>query len=201
MDKLKKLELNRLIRELEFIQSDYDYKSEIVQKADVDFLESVNKVVDSHPELKEIYDQRVRIIHQQRIEKIQQQTQEEIIEVVTEAEEVETISKDPKIKNLYRNIVKKTHPDKISESDLNELYLESTKHYENDDILELYKICDTLGISYEFEDNDYFLIQNKILQLRDKIKFLESTFTWLWINSEDSRKEEIVLSFVRLQIF
>lgn len=196
MDKLKKLELNKLVHEYEFIQSDYEYKHELIHKADKDFIESVNKVVDSHPELKKIYQKR-----------FEQQNETTVIDEDTdrqhekeESTETELLEKNPKIKNLYRNIVKKTHPDRIGDSKLNNLYIESTKYYQQDDLLSLYKICDKLDIDYEFEDNDYFLIQTKIDKLKEKIKFLESTFTWLWINSEESQKNEIILSFVRLQI-
>lgn len=201
MDRLKKLELSKLVHELEFIRSDYEYKSELIQEADKEFIDSVNKVVDSHPELKKIYNQKIN----KNIEFSEKDQQEEFIQ--TENQEFEESvfleehnQKDPKIKNLYRSIVKKTHPDKIGESKLNSLYIESTKYYQQDDLLSLYRVCDKLGIEYEFEESDYLLIQAKINQLKDKIRFLESTFTWLWINSDETKKDDIILNFVRLQL-
>lgn len=204
MDKLKKLELNKLISELEFIRSDYEYKTEVIQKADKEFIESVNHIVDSHPELKKIYDQKFQKVYQEKV-KINVQENVDIdlepeLESEINIEEIQTQHKDPKLKNIYRNIVKKTHPDKIDDNKLNEIYLQSTKFYEQNDLLSLYRICDKLNINYDLEENDYFLLQSKISELREKVKFLESTFTWMWINSQESQKEDIVLSFVRLQI-
>jgi hypothetical protein len=200
MEKLKKLEINKLIRELEYIESDYEYKSEMLHTADVEFLSSVNKIVDSHPDLKKIYEDRIRQIHQQRIESVLSKS--EVSDIEKSQEEVETITqeKDAKLKNIYRNIVKKTHPDKVGDEDLKNFYIESTKFYESDDIISLYKICDKLKIEYDIEDNDYYLIQNQIQKMREKVQFLETTFTWLWLNADETKKEEIVLNFVRLQI-
>lgn len=200
MEKLKKLEINRLIRELEYFESDYEYKSEMLHNADTEFLSSVNKVVESHPELKRIYDHRINQIHQQRIESISQISQENKSDIIEEDVEVITREKDPKLKNIYRNIVKKTHPDKVGDEELKNFYIESTRFYETDDIISLYKICDKLKIEYDIEDNDYYLIQNQIQKIKEKVQFLESTFTWMWLNADETKKEEIVLNFVRLQI-
>lgn len=200
MDKLKKLEIDRLIRELDYIQSDYNYKSEVIQVADKEFLDSVNKIVDSHPQLKVIYDQKVRKVYTQNCNsscKVEDSNKEENVDVVDLNFQQQ---KDPKLKSLYRNIVKKTHPDKVNESKLNQLYIDSTKYYEDDDIISIYKICDRLGIDWEYEDNDYYLIQNKIAQLKEKIRFVEGTFTWAWLNSDPLDKEGVILNFVKTQL-
>jgi hypothetical protein len=200
MEKLKKLEINKLIRELEYFESDYEYKSEMLHTADVEFLNSVNKIVESSPELKEIYNHRINQIHKQRIENISHQTQETNLDETEKDQEIITSEKDPKLKSIYRNIVKKTHPDKVGDEELKNFYIESTKFYETDDIVSLYKICDKLQIEYDIEDNDYYLIQNQIQKIKEKVQFLESTFTWMWLNAEESKKEEIILNFVRIQI-
>lgn len=200
MEKLKKLEINKLIRELEYFESDYEYKSEMLHTADVEFLSSVNKIVESSPELKEIYNNRINQIHKQRIEDISQKAQEVNLDYTEKDQEIITSEKDPKLKSIYRNIVKKTHPDKVGDEELKNFYIESTKFYETDDIVSLYKICDKLQIEYDIEDNDYYLIQNQIQKIKEKVQFLESTFTWMWLNAEESKKEEIILNFVRIQI-
>jgi hypothetical protein len=194
MEKLKKLEINKLIRELEYIESDYEYKSEVLQSADVDFLSSVNKVVSSHSELKRIYDDKVNQLHLKNIESVI--SKEEVVNM----DELPKGEIDPKLKLIYRSIVKKTHPDKVGDDDLKNIYIDSTKFYENGDIISLYKICDSLKIEYDIEESDYSLIQGQIQRIKDKIQFLESTFTWIWLNADDRTKEEVVLNFVRLQI-
>lgn len=197
MDKLRKLEINKLIRELEYIESDYEYKSEVLQSADVEFLNSVNKIVSSHPELKQIYDERTK---QYQLNQFDDVESEEDLNVDEKEEDLNVDEKDPRLKNIYRNIVKKTHPDKVGDDDLKNIYIESTKFYESNDIVSLYRICDNLRIEYDFDDNDYSAIQNKIQNIKRKIQFLESTFTWMWLNADTNKKEEVVLDFVRFQI-
>jgi len=199
MEKLKKLEINKLIRELEYIESDYEYKSEMLQSADVEFLSSVGKVVNSHPELKSIYDNKINQLHLKNVESVISKEDQEAPVDIDELED-QSDEKDPKLKLIYRNIVKKTHPDKVGDDDLKNIYIDSTKFYENGDIISLYKICDSLKIEYDVEESDYSLIQGQIQRIKDKIQFLESTFTWIWLNADDRKKEEVVLNFVRLQI-
>ena len=41
MSKLKRLEVKKLLKELDFIESDFNYKNEIVFEADSEFIKSV----------------------------------------------------------------------------------------------------------------------------------------------------------------
>jgi hypothetical protein len=200
MEKLKKLEINKLIRELEYVESDYEYKSEMIQSADAEFLISVNRLIDKHPDLKKIYEDRIQQIHKKRIETVLSKSEYNLDQKQESDLEITTQEKDPKLKSIYRNIVKKTHPDKVNDEELKKIYIESTKFYENNDIISLYKVCDKLQIEYDIEDTDFHLIQNQIQKIKEKVKFLESTFTWMWLNAEDRKKEEIILNFVRIQI-
>jgi hypothetical protein len=49
MSKLKQLEIKKLMKELDFIESDFTYKSEIVHEADNNFIKSVNELLEEHP--------------------------------------------------------------------------------------------------------------------------------------------------------
>ena len=54
MASLKFLELQRLLKELQFVESDYLYQSELIRQTDKLFLQSVNNLLDKFPELKQI---------------------------------------------------------------------------------------------------------------------------------------------------
>ena len=56
---LKKLEVNRLIKELEYVKSDYEFKSEVLKEADILFLNGVDDLLNRNSELKSIYNDRV----------------------------------------------------------------------------------------------------------------------------------------------
>jgi hypothetical protein len=110
------------------------------------------------------------------------------------------ITPSPKLKKLYREIVKKTHPDKIKNKKLNDLYIKSANYYENNEILQIYKICDDLGIEYELEITDDLVIKDKIEFYKDKITMLQSSFTWKWTSSDDLNKIEIIKNYINKMI-
>ena len=59
VNQIKKLEINRLIKELDYIYSDFNYKSELIKTTDQEFLSAVDYFLSVHPELLEIYQEKV----------------------------------------------------------------------------------------------------------------------------------------------
>ena len=49
MNKLKILEVKKLLKELDYIESDFEYRSEVISEADSEFIQSVNDFLVSHP--------------------------------------------------------------------------------------------------------------------------------------------------------
>lgn len=209
MSKLKRLEVKKLLKELDFIESDFNYKNEIVFEADSEFIKSVNDLLEKHPMLKEVIDKknnkRVDSVFSDIIKEAldkDNEVEEELVEEFINEEVVNVVNpREVKIKKLYRDIAKLTHPDKIVSEKLNDLYLKSTKFYKNSDITGIYYICDELGITYEIDDEDNEMIINKINSLKNRISFMESTLTWRWYHSENEKeKEQIVLSYIKVQL-
>lgn len=213
MSKLKQLEVKKLLKELDFIESDFNYKNEIVFEADINFIKSVNDLLEKHPLLKDVIDKknnkRTESIFTEKVKEALEKDKE--VEVLVEDEPVEFINeeiifnevdpKEIKMRKLYRDIAKLTHPDKIVSEKLNDLYLKSTKFYKNSDITGIYYICDELGITYEIDEQDNKLIASKIDNLKNRISFMESTLTWRWYHSENEKeKEQIVLSYIKMQL-
>lgn len=210
MSRLKNLNIKRLLKELDFIEMDYEYRSELVSDADSDFMNRINEFLSKNPDLKDIYDKKVT----DRIEKTINQAKAKVVEEILIDVEDDTVLEDnqnfddiisneksPEVKRVYREIVKLTHPDKVSEKKLNDYYIKSTELYNNNDKIGLYKVCDDLSIDYEIDENDTEIIEDKINTLKRKINFLESTFTWKWFNTKDEKvKEKILLDFISLKI-
>jgi hypothetical protein len=194
MANLKYLEFQRLIKELQFVESDYLYQSEIIKQSDKIFLESVNDILEKYPDLNKIWqDKKIKetdILNQ------------DIKDVVVEEDIIEpdkpTQNKD--IKKIYREIVKSTHPDKIKSSKLNELYLEATQAYETSDVVTLYKVCLDLMIDFDWSDDEISKIKERIDLYRNQIIFLESTYTFKWLKSNDDDRIQIVLKFIQNKI-
>jgi hypothetical protein len=198
MDKIKLLEVKKLLKELDYIESDYEYRNEIITEADSDFMRKVNIFLNDYPELKELYDKKIS----DKINSIINSSVD-IIDDISEVLEQEVIVdiKPIKIKKLYREIVKITHPDKVDNKSLNDIYIESTKFYEDNDKISIYKICTYLDIEYDIDIEDDKIIESKIEIIKNRIAFLESTFTYQWIKMEDdAKKTEMMINFIKTRI-
>lgn len=204
MSKLKQLEIKRLLKELDFIESDFTYKSEVIHEADSNFIKTVNNLLEEHPLLKEVFDKKIN----SKIDYIFEKRDEEIKEKIESSNKEETPVEDEfiiverfvdqKVKKLYREIAKLTHPDRIDNRKLNDLYLKATNCYDNNDRAGTYAICDELDIDYEPDDSDSQTIYNKITDIKGKITFIESTMTWNWYHSTDDKvKEQMVLRYIK----
>jgi hypothetical protein len=199
MASLTELELKRMLKELDFYESDYEYKNEIVMQAEMDFIKKVNDFLVQNPELKTLFDEKIQKRLDDNIKK--KSEEEELNDVEIKEEEEETKFRSPKMKKLYREIVKKTHPDKIRDKKLNEVYIKASKYYNDADLLSIYKICSDLHIYYEvdIEDNEY--VKEKIVSVKDKINFIQATYTWKWHFTEsDADKNSIILEYIKGQI-
>lgn len=176
------------MKELQFVESDLEYQSEILNISDIEFLKSVSEFVSKYPELEEIYYSK-----KEKLDKVMDESEISLIDV----EKLEI----PQAKNIYRTIVKTTHPDKVNNEKLNSLYKEATEAYNNGDLISLYKVSTDLGIQFDFNDDLIDEIRDKIKKLRLQTKMLESTFTFKWIKSNnDDEKNQIILEFIKSRI-
>jgi hypothetical protein len=185
MSILKNLELQRLIKELQFVESDYEYQSEILRQTDRYFFESVDNLLENYPDLKKVWNEK----NSQTVQFVPENVVVDSVQVRSKV--------DNKVKKIYREIVKSTHPDKIKNSKLNELYLEATFAYESNDIVTLIKVSSELLIDLNFDDKELESIKERINQIREQIQFLESTYTFKWLKSSDTDKNKVILSFIQ----
>jgi len=200
MNRLQFLQTKKLFKELEYMESDFEYRNEIISEADSEFISKVNNFLEEHPKLKEIYDDKIDSHIQQSILRNTEEVIELFEEEVIEQEIFEEV-KLPKVKKLYREIVKLTHPDKVDQKSLNDLYLTANKYYDQNDKIGLYKVCTELEIDYDLDDEDNQIIESKIDDLKRRIEFLESTFTWQWINTDgEKEKLEMMIQFIKMRL-
>ena len=195
MENFKKLEIIKLIKELDFVESEFQYRSEIIKEIDVEFRRQVENFLEINSELKDVFTKSVNVFTEAQIPV-------EPTVYVSEDEEIVTIEKNPKLKSLYRTIAKATHPDKLKDDSLKEIYLQATKAYENNDLLPIISICDKLKIPFEINDEEFKSIKDKIETLRRRTNFLETTYPWQWYNQDNEQeKSQIVIRFIKSQIF
>ena len=198
MENIQKLEINRLIKELDYVKSDFNYKSELLQEADSDFIKSVDSFLNTHPQLKQVFNEKLlerQVPKEPVVNPIMDQIFEDIFEEasITDTKDTEIIEevKDTKLRSLYRSIAKSTHPDKIK----------ATSAYDNNNILPILAICDRLRIPYEVTEEETSLIKSEIKNLKSRVSFLETTFTWQWYNQTDVNiREQVILSYIKAQL-
>jgi hypothetical protein len=204
MDKIKLLEIKKLFKELDYVQSDFEYRSEIISEADTEFINSVNCFLDGEPELKELYESKVtEIINQNIIINSYEPSLEQTEKTENDFEEPEIFvdDKSPKVKKLYREIVKLTHPDKSDKKSHNDIYVKATEYYDMNDKISLYKICNELDIDYDVDSEDNIEIQTRIETFKGRINFLETTFTYQWHKMNDeTMKNEMMIGYIKMRV-
>lgn len=205
MNKLHQLEVRRLLKELDYVKSDFEYKNEIVFEADNSFMRSLNDFLEKNIVLKEMFDKK---INRKIDEMIRERSTERFIDSIPDAVEEESteitiVEKvvDEKLRKIYRVIAKKTHPDKISDVRLNDIYIMASKMYENNDVMGIYSICDQLGIPYELSTEDGEILKSQISMMKERVGFMESTFTWKWYHTEDeNERTHILVEYIKSKI-
>lgn len=212
MSKIKLLQLKKLLKELEYIESDFEYRSELISEADNEFIKSINSFLDIHPDVKDVYDKKIN----EKIDKSIKSNQESSPITTEETNEIEEepiyesmvdnvvtdlVETNTKLKKLYREIVKLTHPDKIKKPTLNDLYIKATQFYNFNDKIGIYRICSELNIDYDIDEGDEVFISERIESLKKRISFLESTFTYKWFESDsEEEKNKIMVEYIKLRI-
>ena len=113
-----------------------------------------------------------------------------------ELDEQEEIKDDDKvenkfIKNLYRKITIKTHPDKTNDTDLHEIFKQADVAYKEENLLDLLIIAIQLRIKYPKMDFDISQkLQKDIKAKENKIEDIKSTVAWNWGNKSDDPEEK-----------
>lgn len=196
MRDLRQLERKKLLKEIEYVKADLEWKSELVSEADAEFMKSLGEMLDANPRLKELFDKTVgRKIEQMIAKRTEAKTDQEEEHISEETES------DMKMKRAYRDIAKKTHPDRIGDKSLNDLYIQAGLMYEEKDVVGIMAICESLGIEYEVGEEESELLRSQLSGMKERISFMESSFCWKWYHEEDrSARSKMLLEYVKSKI-
>jgi hypothetical protein len=182
MKKLKDLELRKLILELELLEMDEKYNLEFVDNYRPLFNEHLRKV---SPDFKE------PTPTPPPTEGEEPTPPQETPVFQVDEEELK------KIKKIYKEISKICHPDKTSDINLNEMYIQAKLLYEKNDLLGLITVAQKLSLNFEIEENDVSILKRTLADKKSKLLKIEGTFLWLWANSStEEEKESIIKMYV-----
>jgi hypothetical protein len=183
MNKLKKLELKKIVKEYSLIKTNDEYVSEIITVNTPDFLKQINDFMKESN------------ISSESTQGTPNESNKPKSKNYNLAEFTE--STKLKMKKIYREIVKITHPDKVEDPELNLIYIEAKDAYYHNDIMELFYLCDNLKIDVEVDDSDIVTFNRIIEDKRKRSGQVEKSYLWLWSTSNsEEEKLEIVKLFV-----
>jgi hypothetical protein len=185
-DKIKKLEIKKLLQEYNFLLIDDEYKREVIGDNRSEFLKSIEdkkkELGVSSPEPEIPTEPKDKVEKEPKIKNVNDHTKR-------------------KMKKIYRDIVKVTHPDKIDSEEMLDTYIKAKAAYSDNNLLELYMICVDLNIDVELEGEDVENIMEDILLKRKEMSDLETSFLWLWVHAPTQEiKDEVVLKFINKHV-
>lgn len=126
----------------------------------------------------------------------------EIIEVENDSDS----DSDKFFKAIYREIVKITHPDKITHlseeerESRNKIYIDSTDAYDKKILADILYCAYILKIPFEVKQDDIKTLKESLHQNRMQSNFLEKTYTWQWYHSNDDIKNHLLNDFIVKQV-
>lgn len=176
--KLEQLEIQKLLQEYSFLLIDEEYKQEVVDANKVNFLNKVREITGALPE--------------------SPPPPPEEQDAPSSKEKIDPSTVDPstkdKVKKLYREIAKITHPDKVNSEELVELYMKATTAAEEFDLYTLFEICSRLNIEHSVEGEDKEILKVKIDKKREKLKNIEGSFIWLYAHAKTEQEKQFLIN-------
>lgn len=211
-NKLNILESKKLLKEFNYLVSDIEFKNEYAMEYSRPFEIAVRQFLRERPLIKELcidkFGSKLNPDPEPSHPTSESQEESEPINLssgtdlipftgtpIEDSEDDLVLEIDvDKIKKLYRDIVQKTHPDKVNSDALNGLYNKATTANKNQDLLTLYSICDELGIEFHVKQKEIDALNERIGKIKAQQLFFESSHLWAWCKNdynEDKRKEII----------
>ena len=106
------------------------------------------------------------------------------------------VKQDKQIKNLYKQLARKLHPDVGGDE---EEFKKVTSALSENNFEKLLDLCDEHAILIEIDDELMKLIKKQIKDTKKKINKDKSTYSWSLYNCEDNKacKEKVMKNFLK----
>lgn len=211
-NKLNVLESKKLFREFNYLMSDVEFKNEFSREYGQEFELEIRKILDEEPIIKQackdIFGTQLDVDITPTVEvhpvidinnEISDSTEVTIFvgDKISDEPIIKLESDNQTLKELYRKIVQKTHPDKINSDVLNDFYTRAVEANKRGDILTIYAISSELGIKFEISDEEVLVLRTQIQMIKLQQINFEKTHFWAWANSkQDMQRKEIIRHFL-----
>lgn len=99
------------------------------------------------------------------------------------------------LKKLYRSIAQKTHPDKIKDEYLNDIFKQAAEAIEDENWMLLVELAGELRIDIEFlSDETCEIIEQSIQRNEQQIAGIKNSFSYIWSKQQDDKSRDIFKS-------
>lgn len=191
MDAIEQLEYDRLLNELEYYTKEKSTKSELGAFLGRMFVNEVEKVVNSHDDLRVHWNEHTK----REDSKLDALVHDFVVAPSTTIEKPFLLES----KDIYRQLVKSTHPDVVAER--TDVYIAATQAYESTDVVALLLLNRQLGKTFQASAALLLYMKYRCKQLKAEVAFLEETLSWNWYYSDDAeKKEELLLRYISTKI-
>lgn len=215
------LESKKILLDFRYAKEELTIKKEMIEEMDGLFNKAVSEHLTNNPELKNKWDSYLKqtdeniskILDVQKFEgEVYKTIEKEDIsepEPSFESELIDEKEVDPIdifFKQIYREIVKKSHPDKISNMSDDEkemrgrVYIDATIAYERKSLADILYCAYLLKIPFEVKKEDMKTLKDSLFRCKMESNFLEKTYTWQWYHANDDNKSMLVNNFVSQQV-
>ncbi len=184
-DKLKKIKLDKLVSEMNFLETELKYQKMLTEDAKPDFNLSVRKELEKRG--------KEDLLKPAKKEKKLNRAQRRAAKKASK-----------RTSKLFKEIAKEIHPDKLANSGdsdaekKKEKFLEANEAKDMDNSLKLYSIAVELGLSFnEIEKEDLENFESQLHGIRQNISSLKNSWVHNWTTQTDEKiKQEIIECFV-----
>lgn len=179
-DRLEQLEVKKLLTEYDYLNIDGEIKQEIIDKYKPVFMEDLKEYEDPNKEKK--VEENVG----------EPMNTEKVVEKLIKDEDLSDHTKK-RMKKMFRDVMKKTHPDKVKSEELVEIYIKSKEAYELNDLLSLSHYANKLNIEVRLNVVEIKILKGLLLKKKESLEVIESSWLWLWYNSKTKEAKKKVV--------
>ena len=96
------------------------------------------------------------------------------------------------LKKLYRSIAQKTHPDKVQDEELNEIFKLAAEAVDEENWMLLVELAGELRLDIDFlSDETVEIVEQSIERNQKQIAGIKNSFSYIWSRQKDDKSREI----------
>lgn len=208
------LESKKILLDFRYAKEELNIKKEMIEEMNGLFNKAVSEYLQNDIELKAQWDLYLKksdeniskILDLQKFESEINKKEDIDESIQIDIEEGNESEFDIFLRQIYREIVKKTHPDKtshLSEEERNvrnKLYMDATIAYEMKSLADILYCAYMLNIPFEVKKDDIKTLKDSLIRCKMESTFLEKTYTWQWYHVDEAVKQQLIFNFVKQSV-